>query len=323
MWKGLIKSEIFPGFLGSGRVAQSLMQTIEADRTAHTILLTGAAGSGKKTLAGAAAKRLFCSSACGGCRDCKMLAQGRHPDFLIISSDGAVKLDQARQLKTFLSASPNSAPVKVAVLENAQDLTVEAANSLLKILEEPTASAVCFLTADSADNVLQTIVSRSQVYNLSPLPTGLVSKVLVDRQVPEAQAKFLSGYSGGILGQALILLEDSGFWQQRENMALELTEILSRRRDPLQTSENWHSLTGRTLDLVEYWLRDMLMLQTIPEFIPVNIDFQAELKECVAICPVDKTIVLLEECVQARQRIAARCNTRLVFDSLLLKMWEV
>jgi DNA polymerase-3 subunit delta' len=324
MWRGLNRSKFIPSFLGNERIAQALLQAIEANKTNHTLLFAGPAGSGKKTLARAAAKRMFCQTACGNCRDCNMLDKGVHPDFMLISPEGdLVKLEHARQLKSFLSSPPNSASIKVAILEKSHSLTVEAANSLLKILEEPISSAVCILTADSADNVLQTLVSRSQVYNLSSLPIDLVVQVLTDKAASESQARFLACFSGGVLGRALSLLEDPDFWQQRKNMAIELAEVFTRRRDPLQTSENWHTLADRVLDLVEYWLRDMLMLQTIPGYSPVNIDLGSFLTECTASSPLDKTIVLLEACVQARQRISARCNSRLVFDSLLLKMWEV
>jgi len=253
-----------------------------------------------------------------------MLAMGIHPDLLQISPEGSsIKLGQARQVKAFLSTHPNTAPCKVAVLEDCQKLTVEAGNSLLKILEEPPAHSVCILTADSPDNVLPTLVSRSQVYNLSSLPKDMVSRVLEEKNVSTDQAIFLAGFSGGVLGRALALLEDPEFWQQRKNVAAEIREVLSRNRDPLLSSEIWHGQPDRILDLVEYWLRDMLMLQTIQGYSPGNRDLLNTLEECVTSCPVDKTIGLLEECVQARQRIIARSNTRLVFDSLLLKMWEV
>lgn len=324
MWRGLNKFEVFPGFLGNERAAQTLFQAIDNQEIAHTLLFTGPAGCGKKTLAEKATQKLFCQDMCGECKNCKMLARGIHPDFLLIVPEGdSLKLEQARQVKAFLSTPPNTATYKVAVLDNCQQLTIEAANSLLKILEEPPSPSVCILTADSADNLLPTLVSRSQVYHLTPLPPFIVNKELIARNAPAERAEFLAEFTGGVLGKALTLLEDQEFWQLRKNVVREIQEVFGRNRDPLLSAENWHGMPERILDITEYWLRDMLMLQTIPAFAPVNRDLRPELEACTRACPLDKTIVLLDECVQARERLASRCNARLVFDSLLLKMWEV
>lgn len=99
--------------------------------------------------------------------------------------------------------------------------------------------------------------------------------------------------------------------------------MLTGRRDPLLTGENWHPLPERFLDLLEFWLRDMLMLQTVEGYAPINSDMVEELTECISVCPRGKTVVLLQGCAEARERLRARCNPRLVFDDLLLKMWEV
>jgi len=310
--------------LGNERIVAALFHGVETGTLANTLLFTGPAGSGKKTLAARVAQKLFCPDFCGHCPSCVMLARGTHPDYLLIASEGGlVKLDQARQLKAFLAASPNTAAYKVAVLENCHNLTVEAGNSLLKILEEPPAASVCILTADNAANVLPTLVSRSQVYTLTALPKAVISEVLQAEKLPENQSWFLTGYSQGILGRALELLEDQGFWQRRQQMALEIDEVLARRRDPLLSSDNWQAFPEEALDLLECWLRDMVMIQYHPDYIPVNKDLQANLAECLANCPEDKSIALLDQCAQARERLQARCNPRLVFDCLALKMWEV
>lgn len=322
MWRGLNKYNQGV-FLGNERIVAALFHGIETGRLANTVLFTGPAGSGKKTLAAMVAQKLFCLDCCGHCPSCTMLARGIHPDYMLISSDGMVKLEEARQLKTFLTASPNTAAYKVAVLENCHNLTVEAANSLLKVLEEPPAASVCILTADSAANVLPTLVSRSQVYTLTALPMEILSGVLKEKQLPENQSWFLMGFSQGFLGRALKLLEDKGFWQRRKQMAMEIQEVLARRRDPLLSSENWQAFPEEALDLLEFWLRDMLLIQINPDYIPVNKDLQANLEECMANCREEKSVALLDQCAQARERLQARCNPRLVFDCLALKMWEV
>ncbi|HOB35676.1 MAG TPA: DNA polymerase III subunit delta' [Bacillota bacterium] len=317
-------SNPFPGFWGNERVARILFRALQGGTLAHTLLFTGPAGCGKKTLARKVAERLFCPDLCGKCRNCALLKRGSHPDFLMLGPEANfVRLEQARRLQSFLTVPANSAPYKVAVLEDAHRLTPEAGNSLLKILEEPRERTVCILTADNVDNVLPTLVSRSQVYNLAPLPPDELKEILVAKGAQQAQAEFLAAFSGGIPGKALALLADSAFSQQRENFARDISAVLARRRDPLEVAEAWHSQPQLFLDLLDLWLRDMLMLQTRQDYRPANIERADSLAECNAVCPVDKVLFLLEESVLARERLQALCNSRLVFDSLLLKMWEV
>lgn len=323
MWRGLSRSEGFPGFLGNDRIVQSLINSITAGTLSPTLLFAGPEGSGKKTLAEKLVQLLFCPQLCQSCKNCIMLAQGMHPDFLLLSPEGStLKLEQSKEMKAFFSTPPNTARYKVAVLESCHLLTVEAGNCLLKILEEPPSQTVCILTAENQDDVLPTIISRSQVYNLSPLADSVLKEALVRKVAPE-HVHFLAGFSGGVLGKALALHGDPDFWQHRRALGLEIQGVLTGRRDPLLTGENWSSVSDRFLDLVEFWLRDMLMLQTIEGYAPINNDMVEELTECTSVCPRDKTVVLLQECADARERLRARCNPRLVLDSLLLKMWEV
>jgi DNA polymerase-3 subunit delta' len=323
MWRGLSKFNNPEGFLGNERIVGALLRGISTGRFAHTLLFAGPAGSGKKSLAGFVVQRLFCPDSCQLCPNCTMLARGIHPDYLHIASEGSVKLEHARQLKEFLAAPPNTAAYKVALLEDCQNLTVEAGNSLLKILEDPPQASVCILTADSADNVLPTLVSRSQVYTLAPLSREVISHALEKRNVPQQRSWFLAGFSQGVLGRALKLLEDEDFWLRRQQMATEIQEILARRRNPLQSSDNWQVQPEEALDLLESWLRDMLLSQINPDYIPVNRDLQSYLDACMRNCPADKCIALLDYCAAVREYLQTRCNPRLVFDCLALKMWEV
>ena len=165
--------------------------------------------------------------------------------------------------------------------------------------------------------MLPTLVSRSQVYTLGPLEASCLEKLWQASSSGKAcygQRRNL----GRPAAQA-----DPDFWQQRKALGQELKGVLTARREPLLTAENWQSLADRFLDLAEIWLRDILMLQTVREYTPINSDMLEELADCVSACPREKTVVLLKECAAARERLRARCNPRLVFDGLLLKMWEV
>lgn len=318
------KFEFFPGFIGNSRITNFLEHSIVSGKTANALLFTGPEGCGRKTLAEKYAHRLLCPNLCGDCKNCVMIGKGMHPDLLFVYPDGNVlKLEQSRQIKAFLSAPPNTAPFKVAVIVSCEKLTVEAGNSLLKIIEEPPLSSVCIMTADTVENVLPTLVSRSQTYKLAPLSTREVETVLAGMGLPSTRAGFLAHLSQGILGKALALLEDQDFFLQREKIAVEISDVLARRMDPLLVSEHWQQKSDKTLDLLEIWLRDMLLMQTREGYTPINSDLLAKLSECISICPCEKTMVLLDQCAEVRRRLMARCNPQLAFDGLVLKMWEV
>lgn len=321
-WKGLNRFNQV-AFLGNEKVVAALSRRVAAGTLGNALLLSGPAGSGKKTLAGTIVQALFCPDSCGKCPSCTMLAHENHPDYLFIAADGQIKLEEAKRLKAFLTTPANTAPKKIAVVENCQNLTVEAGNSLLKILEEPPAVSLCILTTDNIGAVLPTLVSRCQVYSLTALADKTVEEALAQRGVSPAQSWFLANYSQGVLGRALALLEAKDFWLKRKQLAQEIEEIFAGRRNPLLLTDNWQDNPEDSLSLIESWLRDIVLMQLGEEYVPVNNDLSGNLLECAKFCGPRKGIALLEQCFRARDYLHQRCNPRLVLDSLALKMWEV
>lgn len=312
----------FPQFMGNTRAVRVLTGAIARGELAHAYLLTGPAGSGKKTLARAAAGRIFCPDGCNRCSDCRLLAKGTHPDFRIFSSSGRVKLEMAKALKHFLYLPPANAGKKVAVLENCHRMTTEAANSLLNVLEEPPPASICFLTAEKASEVLPTIVSRAQVLALQSLPLALVREHLEQQGANSFRTETIAAYSGGVLGRALALNDDEDFFTRREQWAKTVLALLVGKADPLQVSAQWYSDGEALLEFMVYWYRDLLMLQTVPGYRPVNSDLEKQVAAALKHCPAERAIEILQSCALARQRLLANCNPRLVFDSLFLRMWK-
>lgn len=154
---------------------QSLRQSVAANRLAHGLLLAAAEGVGGEAFATALAESLLCDSptpeglACGGCRACRLLAAGSHPDLLRLGPEGdsrSLKVEQVRALGGFLALSRHAAAHKVALLAPAEALNLSAANALLKTLEEPPPGAVLILLAASPNRLPATVRSRCQRIDL-------------------------------------------------------------------------------------------------------------------------------------------------------------
>ena len=151
--------------VGQDTVKTFMRRWLKAERKPHAMLFVGLPGTGKRTLAHAFAQAILCEREhnvpCGQCLSCRRFVEGSHPDFLRLAPEGpSFKRDLVRQLQTEASFPSRLSATRVAVLERADRMTEEAANSFLKLLEEPVVPWVFLLTADEEQRVLPTIRSR-------------------------------------------------------------------------------------------------------------------------------------------------------------------
>ncbi|MGI6656398.1 MAG: DNA polymerase III subunit delta' [Desulfobulbus sp.] len=206
----------FSPVLGQTKALTLLERALHSERLAHAYLFAGPDGVGKTTTALAMAGVLLCrdpkeSRACGHCPGCRKLASDNHPDLLHIRPDGtAIKIDQIRELKKAVAFPPFEARWRVVLLEDIHTMRREAANSLLKLLEEPPAGNILLLVGNALGSLPETIVSRCQVIPFVPLPLALATEVIL-RHRPEcgtADAQALAALTDGCPGQALALEAD-------------------------------------------------------------------------------------------------------------------
>lgn len=210
-----------PGFAavrGHERARDFLRNAVENERLAHALFFAGSGGIGKHRLAAAFVAWLQCrartttaagSDACGECDSCRQVSAGSHPDVQFVALAPGKKeigVDRMRELKRFVSLRPVKGGTKVAVVDDAQALTIAAQNALLKTLEEPPPNSLLILVADNADALLTTVRSRCQRVPLIPLSTAAVIDVLVhDHGVDAAVAAEVGPLAEGSPGRALAL----------------------------------------------------------------------------------------------------------------------
>ena len=259
----------FAEIRGQDRAVGFLRRASEQGRVAHAFLFTGPAGIGKLAASRALALGLHCEvapfEACGACDACRTIAAGTHPDVRVVAGPlperRDIAIEQVRELQRELGFRSLSAHPKIGIINDADLLTLQAQNALLKTLEEPGGATVLILVAVNAAALAPTILSRCQRVPFDPLPRADVVAILEAHGRPAAEARALAAYAEGSPGQALAL--DAEFFAQRRGEIL--TRLATARRggfkalaDFAQELANEDKDLGPALTVIASWYHDAL-----------------------------------------------------------------
>lgn len=307
-----------------------LLNGLAAGRVSHATLIVGPPNIGKTTVARFFAQALNCVGGpplpCGECLSCRKVASGNHPDVRILDTPNqAIKIGEVRDLQRELALSPHEGRWRVAVLSDFERATLEAANALLKTLEEPPPQVALALTAAEADVLLPTIVSRCQVLVLRPLPTWLIQQSLVSLWGAQpAQAELLASLSGGRLGWAVHALADETVLTYR-NEHLDKLIALTRQgrierlgyaadlgRDP--------ALVKQVLDLWLGWWHDVLLLVSGSRVAISNLDREAALRQLAGQVTLRQAQRMVAQLRSIIKNLDQNVNLRLALEVLLLSL---
>ena len=221
-----------PRFCYNKRAQETLAAFVNGGRFPHALLLEGPEGSGRRTFAREIAAALFCRGEhkpCGSCNQCRKVLEQNHPDVEYYGGDGSRRsfhIDTIRQLRQNAWLLPGEAPCRVCVLCGAENMTDQAQNALLKILEEPPEHTVFILTAENRSMLLPTLLSRVQTTRLEPLTPAEILPVLRER-CPDQPGEKLewAAETADTIGQALALLADESL-QKHAQLAQRMLELL-------------------------------------------------------------------------------------------------
>ncbi|UIO42660.1 DNA polymerase III subunit delta' [Brevibacillus brevis] len=315
------------------RAQELLSHSLRNERLAHAYLLAGPKGSGKKQMALHLAKSLFCSEreadACGACVTCRRIEGGNHPDVLFITPDGAsIKIDQIRSLQKEMAMRAVESSRKVYIIEHVDKMTTQAANSLLKFLEEPPAGVLALLLTEHSHAILSTILSRCQIVQFSPLSAESIAEKLRAEGVLAGMAQVASHITTNV-EEAMTLSQSESFAQLR-NLVIQLVQECKQRNssalltihDMLQKSDKSKEELPLFLDLLILWLRDILYLQVGRHAHLINSDQQDVLQGQALVWTKAELLRGIDLVMETKNRIERNANAQLALERLVLQFQE-
>jgi len=304
--------------------------------TRHAYLFAGPPGLGRRTLALRFAQALNCQTPveagipCGTCRDCKQIAAMQHPDLTIIQAEaegGTLKVDQIREARRMLALKPYQANYRVSVFLRFQEANDNAANALLKTLEEAPSYAVLILTADNPEQLLPTILSRCEVLRLRPVRIEDVMRDLESKGVESGQAKLIAHISGGRPGYAHQLIESDSLLEKREERLNDLQGLISASRvekfayaDKLSRDKD--AMRQAILIWLSYW-RDVMLRSAQAETPLVNVDRNVEIEDLAERVDLSAARTVVSGLEDVLEKMERNVNSRLLAEVLLLDLPKV
>lgn len=323
--------------LGHEWAVEMLRQHAARGDVRHAYLFCGPPGVGRRTLALRLAQALNCTSPvepgipCGTCRDCRQTDAMQHPDLNVIQAvdedgnpkiNGTLKVDQIRAVQHSLSLRPYQAKFRVALFLRFQEANDNAANALLKTLEEAPAHAILLLTADTPEQLLPTIISRCEILRLRALPVGAIETDLLSRGVDDERARLLAHISGGRPGYARSLVDDMTLLEKREERLNDLQTLLSATRVEKfsyaeKLAKDKDAMRQTILVWLSYW-RDVMLRTAQAETPLVNVDRNMEIESLAGQVDLSTARRVVSELESVLEKMDRNVNSRLLAEVLLL-----
>lgn len=323
----------FREILGQERIISYLKTAWQKGRLSHAYLFLGPEGVGKACTARALAAALNClaplkdGDACGACASCRRLAAGVHPDFLVIGptpESQQIKIGQIREFRRLTTYPPFGDGWRVALIKPGEAMNDEAANALLKTLEEPPERHLLVLTARVEADLLPTVVSRCHKLAFVPLPAALVARELRERRgLAPPQARLLAALSGGSLGRALTLDPEAILAQRRQVLA----DLEALSGGSASLAFDWAQRLAKSrpdldyfLSLAQLWYRDLLLYRfRAPKSLLAHQDLLPEMAREAA-APLDRLFQQFTALGTAQRHLQANLNPELTLDILGLRL---
>ncbi|ALI09043.1 MULTISPECIES: DNA polymerase III subunit delta' [Pseudomonas] len=300
---------------------------------AHAYLLHGPVGIGKRALAERLMASLLClrpgaSNACGECKSCLLLKAGSHPDNYVLEpeeADKAIKVDQVRDLVSFVVQTSQMGGRKVVLIEPVESMNINAANALLKSLEEPSGDTVLLLVSHQPSRLLPTIKSRC-VQQACPLPSEAMSLQWLAKALPEntdeERIELLTLAAGSPL--AAVSLQTQGVREQRALVVDGVKKLLKQQQSPTQLAEGWNAIPLLLLfDWFCDWSSLILRYQLTEDEAGLGLaDMRKVIQYLAQKSSQDRILNIQDWILAQRQKVLSKANlNRVLLLEALLVQW--
>lgn len=318
--------------LGNTQIIKNLKAAVKNNRISHAYIFDAPEGMGKMLLARTFAKSILCESknGCGHCKSCLSFDSDNNPDVIYVNSKKkTIGVDEIReQVNKNVELKPYLYDYKIFIIDNADTMTVQAQNAILKTLEEPPAYAVFILISNNISSFLTTILSRCVVFKLKPLNLAQIKSYLVEKEmVAPLEAEVFAEYSSGSLGSALKMSKSEEFKEIREKATAMLTSL--RQRDligmfkAVGEIDKFKENAQLFLDIFSMLYRDAIALKCFNnnKYI-IEKDKINEIRKIASEDDLDKLIKRYEAVFDAKKQLKANSNFQMTMEVLFFNLKE-
>ncbi len=324
--------------VGHERAIDMLRRTLLAQQMRHAYLFTGPPRIGKSLLAQRFAQTLLCTGGedkniapadpCNVCLSCRKVLHGNHPDVHHISrptDKQFIVIDQVRELQNSASRRTMEGRRNIFILDNAHEMNVQAANCLLKTLEEPEQDVVLLLTVPDVGLLLPTILSRVQLIQMQLLTASQIQSALSEQwEVEPDEAKLIAALAAGRMGWAIQAVEDEEMLSERKEQLQSLIALLSaskvQRFESVQRLGNDGEKIRALLELWLLWWRDVVLAANGCLDLTVNVDLRDLLQKQAAQLGSAGAERMVRAVLQTQESLEQNVNARVALEVLMLDM---
>lgn len=324
----------FDSIIGNEHIKNYLLRTLASQQVSHCYILNGTKGMGKKMIATQFSKMLQCTGEqphpCGKCQSCLQCDSRNHPDVIYVTHEkpNTIGVNDIRKgLVSDIAIKPYQGPYKIYIIDEAEKLSIEAQNAMLKTIEEPPAYGIIFLLTANVDALLPTVQSRSIILNLRPVRDQAVTEYLQKNGVEPQNIPPIVKFARGNLGRAMRMASSDSFISMMGSVTYLLQNIpnmnFEQLLDAVQVLVDYKLNVNDCLDFIEMWYRDVLLWKATKD---LNLLLFQDEYRYISQCAQKSTYEGIERIIEAihvaKRRLEANVNYELTMELLFLTIKE-